>query len=104
MLRDKDTSREDFIFFTDRLSMFLAEQALALLPFKPKSVITPTEAEYHGKESAASVSAMLRHTQRFLVELGVYAKLRISVESQFFVRKLQTSCPEYSCPYLTRHS
>ncbi|KAL5504303.1 URK1 [Sanghuangporus vaninii] len=54
ILRDKNTPREDFIFFVDRLSMFLAEQALALLPFKSKSVITPVGSEYHGKESAAS--------------------------------------------------
>ena len=56
ILRDKDTPREDFIFFVDRLSTFLAEQALALLPFRSKSVITPTEATAKGSEIDAPVS------------------------------------------------
>ncbi|EJD06974.1 armadillo/beta-catenin/plakoglobin [Fomitiporia mediterranea MF3/22] len=54
ILRDKDTSREDFIFFTDRLSMFLAEQAISFLPFRAKTVITPTGVQSHGKELDAT--------------------------------------------------
>lgn len=66
LLRDKDTPREDFIFFVDRLSTFLAEKALALLPFRPKSVVTPTGAEYHGKELAAPVSNFIFHFRAFV--------------------------------------
>ncbi|KAI0775302.1 armadillo/beta-catenin/plakoglobin [Trametes elegans] len=50
ILRDRTTSREDFIFFTDRLSTFLSEKAVEFLPFKPRSVTTPLEATYRGKE------------------------------------------------------
>ncbi|KAI0359972.1 armadillo/beta-catenin/plakoglobin [Trametes cingulata] len=50
ILRDRTTSREDFIFFTDRLSTFLSEKAVEFLPFKPKTVTTPVDAKYMGKE------------------------------------------------------
>ncbi|KAI0368662.1 armadillo/beta-catenin/plakoglobin [Pilatotrama ljubarskyi] len=50
ILRDRTTSREDFIFFTDRLSTFLSEKAVEFLPFKDKIVTTPVEAKYMGKE------------------------------------------------------
>ncbi|KAG8213128.1 uracil phosphoribosyltransferase-domain-containing protein [Butyriboletus roseoflavus] len=50
ILRDERTSRQDFIFFVDRLATFLVEKAMELLPYKDKVVITPTEAETVGKE------------------------------------------------------
>ncbi|GJJ08316.1 hypothetical protein Clacol_002527 [Clathrus columnatus] len=50
ILRDKNTTRGDFIFYADRLSTYLAEMAMELLPFKPKSVETPVGAISHGKE------------------------------------------------------
>ncbi|KAI0671629.1 armadillo/beta-catenin/plakoglobin [Trametes maxima] len=50
ILRDKKTPREDFIFFTDRLSTFLSEKAMEFLPYKPKTVTTPVGASYTGKQ------------------------------------------------------
>ncbi|KAH9850269.1 armadillo/beta-catenin/plakoglobin [Lenzites betulinus] len=49
ILRDKSTPREDFIFFTDRLSTFLSEKAMEFLPFKRKCITTPVDATYTGK-------------------------------------------------------
>ncbi|KNZ81857.1 Uridine-cytidine kinase-like 1 [Termitomyces sp. J132] len=49
ILRSKNTSNQDFIFFIDRLSTLLVENALQFLPYKPKTIITPTEVEYDGK-------------------------------------------------------
>ncbi|KXN84721.1 Uridine-cytidine kinase-like 1 [Leucoagaricus sp. SymC.cos] len=39
ILRDKSCSRQDFIFFVDRLSTLLVEHALAHLPYLPRSHI-----------------------------------------------------------------
>ncbi|KAG6899300.1 hypothetical protein C0993_011462 [Termitomyces sp. T159_Od127] len=50
ILRSKTTSSQDFIFFVDRLSTLLVENALQFLPYKLKAVTTPTEVEYHGKQ------------------------------------------------------
>jgi len=55
MLRDKDCSRQNFIFFTDRLSTLLVEYALQHLPYAQKNVVTPVEVESHGKKLAAQV-------------------------------------------------
>ncbi|KJA22917.1 hypothetical protein HYPSUDRAFT_163894 [Hypholoma sublateritium FD-334 SS-4] len=50
ILRDRTTRRQDFIFFTDRLSTLLVEHALQYLPFVPKSVTTPIGVETLGKK------------------------------------------------------
>jgi len=50
ILRDKTTSREDFIFYIDRLAAYLAEKAMEFLSFKSKSVETPVGVVTEGKE------------------------------------------------------
>ena len=55
ILRDRTTSRGDFIFFVDRLSTYLIEKAVEQLPSKPKSVVTPIDEAYEGKTLAANV-------------------------------------------------
>ena len=56
ILRDRTTSREDFIFFTDRLATLLVEKAMELLPHVVQEVITPVEAKYVGKKLEVNVS------------------------------------------------
>jgi uridine kinase len=56
IIRDNTTCRQDFIFFVDRLATLLVENALGVLPYFPKSIVTPVNAEYQGKELDASVS------------------------------------------------
>ena len=34
--RDRDTSKNDFVFYADRLNRIVVEAALGLLPFKSK--------------------------------------------------------------------
>eukprot|EP01127_Copromyxa_protea_P002835 TRINITY_DN1276_c0_g1_i2.p1 TRINITY_DN1276_c0_g1~~TRINITY_DN1276_c0_g1_i2.p1 ORF type:complete len:159 (-),score=34.19 TRINITY_DN1276_c0_g1_i2:449-901(-) len=50
IIRNKDTSREDFIFYSDRLNRLLIEEGLSHLPFIEKRVTTPTGDEYVGIE------------------------------------------------------
>ncbi|KAH3743876.1 uridine kinase [Pelomyxa schiedti] len=49
ILRNDQTSHEDFMFYSDRLVSLLIEQALQLLPYVSKTVTTPTGAPYEGK-------------------------------------------------------
>jgi hypothetical protein len=42
IIRDKDTSRGDFIFYTDRVIRLLVEEGLNHLPVVPRTVETPT--------------------------------------------------------------
>ncbi|KAF8896342.1 armadillo/beta-catenin/plakoglobin [Infundibulicybe gibba] len=54
ILRCKTTSRQDFIFFADRLSTILVEHALQHLPYVPKTVTTPIGVESHGQKLDAT--------------------------------------------------
>jgi uracil phosphoribosyltransferase len=42
IIRDKDTSRGDFIFYSDRIIRLLVEEGLNHLPVVPRVVQTPT--------------------------------------------------------------
>ena len=53
------TEREDFIFYTDRLSALLIEHAVSLQPFTQHQVVTPVGVEYMGLAPTGSVSAVV---------------------------------------------
>ncbi|KZV73599.1 PRTase-like protein [Peniophora sp. CONT] len=48
IIRDKDTTRGDFIFYSDRIIRLLVEEGLNHLPVLPKTVHTPTGVTYEG--------------------------------------------------------
>ena len=48
IIRDKNTSRGDFLFYSDRIIRLLVEEGLNHLPVVPKTVETPTGAAYEG--------------------------------------------------------
>ena len=51
-IRNKDTPRDEFIFYSRRLIRLTIEFALSLLPFKDTIVETPQGVPYHGKRIA----------------------------------------------------
>lgn len=55
ILRDESATRQDFIFFVDRLATFLMEKAMEQLPYRPKTITTPVDATTTGKELDAKV-------------------------------------------------
>ncbi|KAK2958763.1 putative Uracil phosphoribosyltransferase [Blattamonas nauphoetae] len=48
ILRNKDTPRRDFVFYSDRLFRILMEEGMGHLPFSEEIVETPTAAKYVG--------------------------------------------------------
>jgi uracil phosphoribosyltransferase len=48
IIRDKDTSRGDFLFYSDRIIRLLVEEGLNHLPVVPKTVETPIGEKYDG--------------------------------------------------------
>ncbi|PVF94468.1 putative FUR1-uracil phosphoribosyltransferase [Serendipita vermifera] len=48
IIRDKSTSRGDFIFYSDRIIRLLVEEGLNHLPIVKKTVMTPTGVEFAG--------------------------------------------------------
>ena len=55
MVRDKETNRDDFIFFSERMARLVVERSLNELEFKPKQVTTPTGQKYDGLERISEV-------------------------------------------------
>eukprot|EP01061_Rhynchopus_euleeides_P021961 TRINITY_DN35836_c0_g1_i1.p1 TRINITY_DN35836_c0_g1~~TRINITY_DN35836_c0_g1_i1.p1 ORF type:complete len:293 (+),score=131.69 TRINITY_DN35836_c0_g1_i1:49-879(+) len=55
ILRDETTSRQDFVFFSDRLMRLLMEEALSFVPFKRNEVLTPTGEIYDGLQFSAKI-------------------------------------------------
>ncbi|XP_017290413.1 uridine-cytidine kinase-like 1 isoform X1 [Kryptolebias marmoratus] len=49
IIRNKETNRDEFIFYSKRLMRLLIEHALSFLPLKPVSVETPQGTTYDGK-------------------------------------------------------
>jgi len=48
VIRSRATSREDFVFYADRLIRLVVEHALGILPFKEQTVTTPSGEPYVG--------------------------------------------------------
>ncbi|CAN6857524.1 hypothetical protein Bca4012_052366 [Brassica carinata] len=48
LIREKDISKHDFVFYSDRLIRLVVEHGLGHLPFTEKQVVTPTGAVYSG--------------------------------------------------------
>lgn len=58
IIRDRETKRNDFIFYADRINRLLIEEGLNFLPTKKKTVITRTGEEYHGEEFIGKICAV----------------------------------------------
>ncbi|MBO3735955.1 uracil phosphoribosyltransferase [Actinoplanes flavus] len=58
IIRDKDCSRADFVFYARRVIRLLLEHGLNLLPFTEKKVTTPVGATYPGLEFASKICAV----------------------------------------------
>jgi len=54
-LRDRTTSRDDFIFLATRLGRLLVEHSLSLLPFHARTVKTPTNWNYEGMKGTDEI-------------------------------------------------
>ncbi|TKX21893.1 uridine kinase [Elsinoe australis] len=71
LLMDPDTSREDFIFYFDRLCALLIETATTCVPFNPCSVTTPTNLPYQGLKQEGEISAVVVLRGGSILETGL---------------------------------
>lgn len=58
IIRDKTCSRENFIFYSDRLIRLVIEEALTFLPCVEKTIITPTGSEFKGIEWTGKIAGI----------------------------------------------
>ena len=54
-IRRSDSTRENFVFYADRLIRLIVEEGLALLPMQEKIVRTPTGVDYQGVEPSVGI-------------------------------------------------
>lgn len=55
IIRDKDVSREDFVFYSDQVIRMLLDAGLDRLPYEPKVVTTPVGAYYEGARLTSKI-------------------------------------------------
>ncbi|PFH34203.1 putative uracil phosphoribosyltransferase FUR1 [Besnoitia besnoiti] len=55
IIRDKETPKEEFVFYADRLIRLLIEEALNELPFEKKEIFTPLGAKYQGVSFSSKI-------------------------------------------------
>jgi uridine kinase len=65
ILRDKRTTRGDFIFYADRLSTLIVEKALELIPHCQQEVQTPLKLKFDGMTQTSDVSHIHLTLTRF---------------------------------------
>jgi uridine kinase len=58
LFREASASRDDFVFYADRLIRLLVEEGLGLLPFERKCITTPVGAAYYGVAFSAGLAAV----------------------------------------------
>lgn len=58
IIRDKETKRNDFIFYSDRINRLLVEEGLNYLPTRKKVVETRTGTTYEGTEFVGKICAV----------------------------------------------
>lgn len=63
ILRNANTKRSEFIFYADRLSTLIVEEALANIPRASKDIRTANGVPFHGVDSCDSVSGLLRRRE-----------------------------------------
>ncbi|ORY16714.1 uridine-cytidine kinase 2 [Clohesyomyces aquaticus] len=59
LIMDPKTTREDYIFYFDRMAAILVEKAVDFLRFQPTQVTTPQGGLYMGLKKSAEVSAVV---------------------------------------------
>lgn len=58
IIRDRDCTRDDFVFYSGRIIRLLLEEGLNHLPFTKKDVTTPVGTTYQGLEFASKLCAV----------------------------------------------
>jgi uracil phosphoribosyltransferase len=58
IIRDRETKRDDFIFYANRVIRLLVEEGLNFLPIRNKTIITPTGAKFVGAEFVGRTCAI----------------------------------------------
>ena len=71
ILRNHETTRDDFIFYSERLMRRTFEFALSFLPHKDTIITTPTGEKYEGKQFAGQERFLFNFSQKLFLILSL---------------------------------
>jgi uracil phosphoribosyltransferase len=95
IIRDKNASQEDFVFYSDQIVRLLLEAGSNLLPFATQKVITPVGETYEGLKLTAKLCAVsiIRAGESMETELrSIYRGIRMG--KILIQRDKQTKLPK----------
>ncbi|EGG16720.1 uracil phosphoribosyltransferase [Cavenderia fasciculata] len=99
LIRDRETKREDFIFYSDRLIRLLIEEGLNCLPFSETNVTTPTGATYNGVSFASKICGVSIVRAGESMEAGLRAVCKqIKIGKILIQRDEETARPKVTYP------
>ncbi|KAH9609082.1 hypothetical protein KSS87_021842 [Heliosperma pusillum] len=83
LIRDRDISKHDFVFYSDRLIRLVVEHGLGHLPFTEKQVVTPTGSVYTGVDFCKKLCgvSIVRSRLNMLIQL-IYEKLPKDIDER----------------------
>lgn len=95
LIRDIDTSSEDFIFYFNRFAALLVEQALNNVPFSPATITTPQGHTYAGLRPQGDVSAVVVLRGGAALEAGLHRVLHDCKTGRILIQNsIRTGEPE----------
>ena len=90
IIRDKNTRRGDFLFYSDRIIRLLVEEGLNHLPVIPKTVETPTGSTYQGVGFEGKICGVS------ILRAGeVSTRLYLYLKSNHLVRQWRPDCEKF---------
>lgn len=98
-IRNANTSRDEFIFYSNRLIRLVIEYALSLMPFKDVKIETPQGITYQGKRMASNRIcgvSILRAGETMEQAVSEVCK-NIRIGKILIQTNQQTGEPEVSC-------
>ncbi|KAK5576758.1 hypothetical protein ACTFIV_001569 [Dictyostelium citrinum] len=95
IIRNRETKREDFIFYSDRIIRLLIEEGLNCLPFHETTITTPTGCEYQGVTFASKICGVSIVRAGESMEAGLRAVCKhIKIGKILIQRDEETAMPK----------
>ncbi|KAG0001493.1 hypothetical protein BGZ80_007410 [Entomortierella chlamydospora] len=86
IIRDRSTTRHDFIFYADRLATLVIERALNELPYETHTITTPTAKTVHGLRLNAHVVGVSILRAGGTMEAGLRRVIRDAVIGKILIQ------------------
>jgi len=102
LIRDRNTSQSNFVFYADQILRLLCEEAVSGLPYKEKVVMTPTELPFKGLELATPVCAVSIMRAGESMEAALRCVLREVAIGKILIQRVESQPDKPARLYYTK--